>query len=190
MNTRTTMNIVAARKWFAGAFGAATLLLGTVQLASATNSDHANRPPRPTTTTVTVTETLTDNARVGQPNLYTSDIATMSRFYQRLGFTELYTFPGPDGQPAFATLQKGSMFLTLTTYDMIRESTGLPNIGRSRLHQGDITILVEDVDATVGTMQAAGYRVLMQPKTQPWGERQAYIADPEGNYVMISTHSE
>jgi lactoylglutathione lyase len=30
----------------------------------------------------------------------------------------------------------------------------------------------------------------MAPKDQPWGERQAYVADPEGNFVQLSTHTD
>ena len=37
---------------------------------------------------------------------------------------------------------------------------------------------VDDVDAEVESFRAAGHTVLQEPATMPWGERQAYIADP------------
>jgi len=129
--------------------------------------------------------------RVGQPTLYTRDINRMAAFYRdHLGFTVLYTFPGPDGTPIFATLQKGPFFVALATYSAIREFSGLPLVMPGPTHQFDIAILVTDTDATIARMRAAGVRVVMEPRSQPWGDRQAYVLDPEGNYVQISTTSE
>jgi lactoylglutathione lyase len=56
------------------------------------------------------------------------------------------------------------------------------------MHQFDVAILVPDVDGTVNRLRTNGARVVMAPKDQPWGERQAYVSDPEGNFVQISTH--
>jgi lactoylglutathione lyase len=36
---------------------------------------------------------------------------------------------------------------------------------------------------------AAGAPVLLAPSVQPWGERVAYIADPDGNLVMLVSAS-
>lgn len=40
---------------------------------------------------------------------------------------------------------------------------------------------VEDVDATFKTLTAKGVAFLKPPKSQNWGRRTAYFADPEGN---------
>ena len=34
--------------------------------------------------------------------------------------------------------------------------------------------------------RAAGHPVLQEPATMPWGERQAYLSDPEGNPVALA----
>jgi catechol 2,3-dioxygenase-like lactoylglutathione lyase family enzyme len=129
-----------------------------------------------------------DYPRAGQPNLYTRTPDRMSRFYQQLGFQEKYRFAMPDGTVAFTTLQKGPFYLTLTHLDVIRQSTQLRWIGPSLFKQSDLTVLVSDVDATVARLRSSGTRVLQAPTTQPWGERQAFVTDPDGNYVQISTH--
>jgi lactoylglutathione lyase len=126
--------------------------------------------------------------RFGQPNLYTSDIDAMSAFYQLLGFTESYRFP-TDGPPAFAALQRGTFFINLSVFDDVRRSSGLPRIGPTRNHQMDLVVIVEDVDDTLDALRGS-VTVVVEPKNQPWGERHAYVADPEGNYVQITTHSD
>lgn len=125
--------------------------------------------------------------RFGQLNLYVNRLDDTSEFYQTLGFEELFRFP--EDEPIFGTLRRGDFYLTLTTYDAIRDFTDLRRVRRSPLHQFDIVVLVDDVDATVDTLRAAGYRILQEPTDQPFGERQAYAKDPEGNYVQISTES-
>ena len=45
---------------------------------------------------------------------------------------------------------------------------------------------VDDVDETVAAARTAGVPVLLEPADQPWGERIAWIADPDGNLVMLT----
>ncbi|HLY26144.1 MAG TPA: VOC family protein [Aggregatilineales bacterium] len=44
---------------------------------------------------------------------------------------------------------------------------------------------VEDVDATYKMLTAKGVAFIKTPKSQPWGRRTAYFADPEGNIWEI-----
>jgi lactoylglutathione lyase len=178
------MKYAPMRKWSAGLLGAAALVVGLSQVSSAAVAAPSASAAGSTTPTPASADAY---PRVGQPDLYTSNIDTMSSFYQRLGFTELYRFT-MNGVTAFATLENGPAYLTLTDYNVLRQSTGLKNIGPSAQKQSDVTILVDNVDATVAAMKSYGAKVLMAPKTQPWGDRQAFILDPEGNLVQISTH--
>ena len=41
------------------------------------------------------------------------------------------------------------------------------------------------LDAAVEALSVAGAPVLLQPTAQPWGERVAYVGDPDGNLVML-----
>ena len=52
-------------------------------------------------------------------------------------------------------------------------------IGANRF---ELCLEVEDVDAAVAEL---GAPVLVAPADQPWGERMAYVEDPEGTPVML-----
>jgi lactoylglutathione lyase len=45
-------------------------------------------------------------------------------------------------------------------------------------------VYVEDVDATVAALRDAA--ILREPADMPWGERVAYVSDPEGNVVALA----
>jgi lactoylglutathione lyase len=53
-------------------------------------------------------------------------------------------------------------------------------------HRVELCVYVEDVDETVEAARAAQAHVLLEPTDQPWGERVAYVADPDGNLVMLT----
>jgi lactoylglutathione lyase len=128
------------------------------------------------------------NVRLGQPTFYTSEIDKMMKFYELVGFRENYRFP-MDDEPAFVSMNiQWTLFITLASFDAIRYLTGLPNIGKTSNRRFDMTIIVDDVDDAVERLRAAGAPVIMEPKAQPWGDRHAYVMDPEGNYVQITTH--
>jgi len=72
-------------------------------------------------------------------------------------------------------------------------------IGDSRIELSDATaesaprrfelhLYVEDADATYARAIAAGARSLGEPIDQPYGDREAGVADPFGNYWYIATH--
>ena len=47
-------------------------------------------------------------------------------------------------------------------------------------------IYADDVDGAIAMLREAGVPVLAEPIDQPWGERTAYVEDPDGNPVMIT----
>jgi lactoylglutathione lyase len=53
----------------------------------------------------------------------------------------------------------------------------------------ELCVYVEDVDEMVTAARAAGVPVLLEPVDQPWGERIAYVEDPDGNLVMLTAGS-
>jgi len=48
-----------------------------------------------------------------------------------------------------------------------------------------LCVNVESVDQTVKALGSIGAKVMMEPNDQPWGERAAYVEDPDGNLVLI-----
>ncbi len=45
----------------------------------------------------------------------------------------------------------------------------------------------EDVDAAFDRVVSLGATPVLEPTTEPWGQRTCYIADPEGNLIEIGS---
>ncbi|WP_292213883.1 VOC family protein, partial [Mesorhizobium sp.] len=52
----------------------------------------------------------------------------------------------------------------------------------------DLSIEVDDVDAALEAMQAAGFAIEYGPADEPWGVRRFYVRDPLGRLVNILSH--
>jgi lactoylglutathione lyase len=120
------------------------------------------------------------------PILYARDLPRLIRFYRDLlGMIESFRFP-KEGDPAYVTLTWGAASLGMGTYDVTpgleARDLRLPKEGRGF----ELCIYVPDVDAVVARLQADGVSMLVAPVDQPWGERLAYVQDPEGNTVMLT----
>lgn len=44
-----------------------------------------------------------------------------------------------------------------------------------------------DVDREYARLMALGVQSVQEPKTQPWGQRNFWITDPEGNYIEVGS---
>jgi catechol 2,3-dioxygenase-like lactoylglutathione lyase family enzyme len=69
------------------------------------------------------------------------------------------------------------------------------NVQISFLSQGgsdtptpDLSIEVDDVDAALERMRAAGFPIEYGPADEPWGVRRFYVCDPLGKLVNILSH--
>lgn len=115
------------------------------------------------------------------------DMAVMIRFYRDvLGFA---IKESEDAKNVY--LEKdGTLFLLYGRKDF-EDMTGK----RFTYASGDsghfeIALGVEDyaaVDRAYEQVLAKGGRAVMEPVTEPWGQRTCYIADPEGNLVEIGS---
>jgi predicted enzyme related to lactoylglutathione lyase len=52
--------------------------------------------------------------------------------------------------------------------------------------QGTIEFDVDDVDGAAEELRAAGYALLHDPKTMPWGQRIVHVLSPEGLLVGLT----
>ncbi len=52
--------------------------------------------------------------------------------------------------------------------------------------QATIEFDVDDVDAAAAELQAAGYTLLHEPKTMPWGQRITHVLSPEHLLVGLT----
>ena len=111
------------------------------------------------------------------PILTTRDLGAALGFYRDLlGGTVTYEFPAPDGEPGYVGLEVGSSQLGIGRDP---DATDGPSARFS------LWAYVEDCDAVVARLRAAGVRVVEEPTDQPWGERVARVLDPDGNVVLI-----
>src|SRR5689334_4686217 len=119
------------------------------------------------------------DVRIGHPTLFTRDVDRMVAFYESLGFIDGFRFP-PAGDAAFVVVFKETFYITITHIDVIKQTTGLPLDDSGSGRAFDVTVIVEDVDEIVDRLRADGVTVLVEPRNQPWGDRHAYVADPDG----------
>jgi lactoylglutathione lyase len=116
------------------------------------------------------------------PVVYAGDVARTAAFYAALGFEEHFRLP-PDGDPGYVGLRRGDAELAVTTVESPRQLLGLATGSAPRF---ELFVYVDDVDAAVAGLRDVGATVLREPEEMFWGERVAYVADPEGNPVALA----
>jgi lactoylglutathione lyase len=117
------------------------------------------------------------------PMLSAADMAASIAFYRDLlGGTEAYRFPEDD--PVFVTLRLGESEIGIggVSDSPLHGQRQRPAAG----HRVELCVYVEDVDEAVEAARTEGVKVLLEPTDQPFGERVAYVADPDGNLVMLA----
>ena len=121
------------------------------------------------------------------PIVYCDDLPRSLRFYRDLlGFRVTFAHP-EQGEPGFVALQLGEG-AELALAD-VRDPDAVPLHGKTVRpasgHGFELCVYADDVDDAVSALRAAGVRVLAEPADQPWGDRMAYVEDPQGNPVML-----
>lgn len=114
------------------------------------------------------------------PIITTPDLAAALAFYRDLlGATVSYEFRGPDGDPGDVGLELGSAHLG------IGRDPAATTGGRERF---SLWVYADDCDEAIEQLRTAGVQIVEEPADQPWGERVARVADPDGNPVIIGQH--
>lgn len=118
------------------------------------------------------------------PMLSVVDLERSVAFYgDLLGGEETYRFPA-SGAPVFVVLKLGDsqIGLGLISEPALHGQPLRPASG----HRIELCVYVESVEHAVEALRTAGASVILEPVDQPWGERVAYVADPDGNLVMLT----
>ena len=111
------------------------------------------------------------------------DLARSLAFYgDLLGGAENFRFP-EEGPPAFIALSVGGSEIGLGGI-AAEPMHGRPQRPASG-HRIELCVYVEDVDAVFARADGFGEPV-REPVDTPWGERVAWVADPDGNLVMLT----
>ena len=119
--------------------------------------------------------------------LFVDDMPTMVRFYRDvLGFEikegedAINVYLIKDGTLFMLYERKNFEIMTSRKYEYLKGLNG----------HFEIALYVdtfEEVDAQYTNAIAKGARSVLEPTTEPWGQRTCYIADPEGNLIEIGS---
>ena len=119
------------------------------------------------------------------PMLSVKNMREALAFYRGvLGGEQVYQFP-PEGEPGFLTLRFGETELGIGLLSD-KPLHGVPQRPASG-HRIELCINVENVDAAITALEKIGTRVVMPAQNLLWGERSAYVEDPDGNLVMLAS---
>lgn len=116
------------------------------------------------------------------PVIYAHDVQPMVDFYEELGFSISFRMP-EEGEAGYVTMGRDESELAIVDAEWPTHQTGLPMGTDPRF---EMFVYVEDLDETVDALRGRGTPVISEPTDQPWGERTAYVADPEGNPVSLA----
>jgi len=116
------------------------------------------------------------------PVVFAQRPSTTADFYERLGFVRHVQLP-PDGEPGYIGLRRGSYEVAVVDMAWPADQYGGTVSAGMRF---EMFIYVADVDAAIEAL--GGYSiVLREPADMPWGERVAYVSDPDDNPVALAT---
>ena len=119
------------------------------------------------------------------PMLSCADLERSLRLYRDLlGGVVVYQFP-PEGEPGFVSLDIGDSHIGLGAM------AGPPIHGRPQRpatgHRIELCVYVDDLDQAYKAAAEQGLEQVKDPEDMPWGERTAWIADPDGNLLMLTS---
>jgi uncharacterized glyoxalase superfamily protein PhnB len=114
--------------------------------------------------------------KVAIPVLHISSAERAEEFYcKRLGFRRTFAYRTDDAKPdpCYMGLIRDGVKLHVSSF---------PGDGIS----GAVaSFLVEDVDALHTELVGRGAEISLEPVDQTWGNRETYVADPDGNKIRF-----
>ena len=119
--------------------------------------------------------------------LFVEDMPTMVRFYRDvLGFA---IAEGEDAENVYL-VKDGTLFMLYERQNFERMTSRKYEYVKGLNGHFEIALYVdtfEEVDAEYAKAVERGARPVLEPTTEPWGQRTCYIADPEGNLIEIGS---
>jgi lactoylglutathione lyase len=119
------------------------------------------------------------------PILYVEDVERSARFYvDGFGFELSSRWPQEGALDyAYLRLNEGPG-IGLTTIAAAEQVQARP-LARAKMPSFELCIEAADVEVACARLVSLGARILTAPKDMPWGERIAYVEDPDGHPVHI-----
>lgn len=116
------------------------------------------------------------------PVVYAHDVQPMVDFYEELGFSISFRMP-EEGEAGYVTMCRDEAELAIVDAEWPARQTSLPMGTEPRF---EMFVYVDDLEETIEALRSRGTPVIQEPTDQPWGERTAYVVDPEGNPVSLA----
>jgi uncharacterized glyoxalase superfamily protein PhnB len=114
------------------------------------------------------------------PVLSVADVDASVKFYtEKLGFTQEFAFPGPDGKNTFASVKLGEAHV------MVGTDSDLNSVGKGV----EFMIYIPDdadIDDYYAQTQARGAEIAKELKTAYWGDRVFTVNDPDGYVISLT----
>ena len=119
--------------------------------------------------------------------LFVEDMGKMIRFYRDvLGFE---IKEDEDTSNVFL-IKDGTLFLLYGRSDFEKMTSRRYEYLKGVNGHSEIALYVdtfEEVDERFKEVVSKGAQPILEPTTEPWGQRTCYIADPEGNLIEIGS---
>lgn len=114
--------------------------------------------------------------------LYVGDVAAALDFYERaFGLARGFLHEGGD----YGELATGETRLAFSSRALMRQLGKAPGRARPEAPVFEIAFETEDVDAAFARAVAAGGHPVQAARDEPWGQRTAYVGDPDGYLVEL-----
>ena len=118
---------------------------------------------------------------------FVSDMGKMIRFYRDvLGFE----IKEAEDTSNVYLVKDGTLFLLYGRKDFENMTSRKYEYVKGLNGHSEIALYVDtfdEVDAAFRTVVSKGATPVLEPTTEPWGQRTCYIADPEGNLIEIGS---
>src|ERR1700691_1068299 len=118
------------------------------------------------------------------PTLYTADMERAVTFYRDLlGGTQTFRHPA-EGPAEHVELRLGDITIAVSSRGAV-EAGGMP--AATARDPMELVLGCDSADDTVAALRAAGTPVLQEPYSHFSGHRRAYVADPDGNWIVLAS---
>jgi uncharacterized glyoxalase superfamily protein PhnB len=107
------------------------------------------------------------------PVLMVADLQALTKWYEAIGFADVFTMRGADGRPFLVHLR-------WARYADLLLKPAPAGWEEPRGSAITLTFLADDVDAVAQRAAENGATILDGPIDRPWNAREVLLADPEG----------
>lgn len=116
--------------------------------------------------------------KLAAARIVTRDVAALARFYERV------TGVTPVGSDEYVELRMAGARLAISSENAVRLFGAAPAASATN-RSVILDFEVEDVDAERARLDGVVADWVLEPTTQPWGNRSTLFRDPDGNLVNL-----